>query len=65
MAYTKFYDFRKGITNLTLTELNEKLIILELEWDKWFCLPFAEDQEAKVLKQIGYVKERIDKLTTK
>ena len=56
------YDYRTGITKLSLPELKEKLNTLELEWDKWFCMAFAEEQEAKVLKQIGYVKNRIEKL---
>ena len=63
MKNTRAYDYRTGITKLSLCELKDKLITLELEWDKWFCMAFAEEQEAKVLKQIGYVKERIDKLS--
>jgi len=63
MKNTRAYDHRTGITNLNLSELKDKLITLELEWDKWFCLAFAEEQEAKVLKQIEYIKERIDKLS--
>ena len=63
MTSTRQYDYRTGITKLNLKELKEKLNTLELEWDKWFCMAFAEEQEAKVLKQIGYVKERIEKLS--
>jgi len=63
MKNTRAYDYRTGLTKLNLSELKDKLITLELEWDKWFCMAFAEEQEAKVLKQIGYVKERIDKLS--
>jgi len=62
MKNTRLYDYRTGLTKLTLSELNKKLTTLELEWDKWFCMAFAEEQEANVLKQIGYVKDRIDKL---
>ena len=63
MKNTRAYDYRTGITKLNLEQLKEKLNTLELEWDKWFCMAFAEEQEAKVLKQIGYVKERIEKLS--
>ena len=61
-TYTKSYDYRTELTKLNLSELKEKLITLELEWDKWFCMAFAEEQEAKVLKQIGYVNNRIKKI---
>ena len=62
-TYTKSYDYRTELTKLNLSELKYKLNTLELEWDKWFCMAFAEEQEAKVLKKIGYVKNRIEKLS--
>lgn len=58
----KRYDYRSEFINMNLEELEEALVSLKADYDKWFIKPFGEEEADKVFKKIKFVERKIEKL---